>query len=211
MHPNFPIIVKEAWLKDNPLYVAISNFTTKARKWNHDVFGNLFARKRRVLARISGAHKALANNPNEFLVRLEKQLIDEYSSILLQEEEFWALKSRLNAATFGDRNTSYFHVSTVIRRHRNKIRCIKDDRGDWIADEEGVKKHILAGFENLYTTGLEKAPIPSLISNFSCFYFTEEDQAWVGREVTEEDVRDGLRALKPFKVPGLNGLHVGFF
>ena len=39
----------------------------------------------------------------------------------------------------------------------------------------------------------------------------EEKQAWVGREVTEEDVRDGLWALKPFKVPGLDGLHIGFF
>lgn len=130
---------------------------------------------------------------------------------MLQEEEFWALKSRLDAATFGDRNTSYFHVSTIIRRHRNKIRCIKDDKGEWIADEEGVKQHILAGFENLYTTGLKKAPIASLISNFSCCYLTDEDQAWVGREVTKEDVKEGLWALKPFKAPGLDGLHAGFF
>lgn len=92
------------------------------------MFGNLFARKRKVLARLSGAQKALANRPNEFLVGLEKQLLDEYFSILLQEEEYWALKSRLNATTYGDRNTSYFHISTVIRRHRNKIKCIKDGR-----------------------------------------------------------------------------------
>ena len=43
------------------------------------MFGNLFARKRRVLARIDGAQKALAISPNEFLIRLEKQLIEEYS------------------------------------------------------------------------------------------------------------------------------------
>ena len=56
-------------------------------------------------------------------MRLEDYLIEEYSSILLQEEEFWALKSRINVATFGDRNTSYFHVNIVVRRQRNKIRC----------------------------------------------------------------------------------------
>ena len=191
--------------------MSILNFTTKARKWNHEVFGNLFARKRRVLARIGGAQKALGNSPNDFLIRLEKQLIKEYSSILLQEEEFWALKSGLNAATFGDRNTSYFHVSTIVRRHRNKIRCIKDDRGEWIVDEEGVKQHIIVSFEKLYTMGLEKAFIASPISNFSCCYLTDEEQAWVGRGVTEEDVREGLWALKPFKAPGLDGLHAGFF
>lgn len=155
-HPDFPRVVREAWLVNNLLSVAILNFTTKARKWNNELFRNLFARKRRVLARFGGAQKALANSPNEFLIHLEKKLIEEYSSILLQEEEFWALKSRLNAATFGDHNTSYFHVSTIVRRHKNKIRCIKDDRGEWITNEEGVKQHILASFEKLYTTVLEK-------------------------------------------------------
>ena len=54
-HPNFPRIVREAWLGDNSLSMSILNFTTKARKWNHEVFGNLFVRKRRVPARIGGA------------------------------------------------------------------------------------------------------------------------------------------------------------
>ena len=82
------------------------------RKWNSEVFGNLFARKRRVLNRLSGTQRALANNPSESLLRLEKCLIEEFSSILLQEEEYWALKSRINAAAFGDRKISYFHMST---------------------------------------------------------------------------------------------------
>ena len=106
---------------------------------------------------------------------------------------------------------SYFHVFTIVKRHRNKIRCIKDDRGEWIADEEGVKQHIIAGFEKLYTTGVEKASIASPISNFSCCYLTDEEQTWVGKGVTEEDVKEGLWALKPFKALGLDGLHAGFF
>lgn len=83
-----------------------------------------------MLARINGTQKALANRPSEFLLTLEKQLIVEYSLILLREEEFWALKSRLNATTFGDRNTSFFHVSTLVRRHKNKIRYLKDGLGN---------------------------------------------------------------------------------
>ena len=91
-----------------------------------EVFGNLFTRKRRVLARLNGAQKALAENPNGFLINLENKLIKEYSLIMLQEEEYWALKSRLNAANFRDCNTTFFHVTIVVRHHRNKIRCIKD-------------------------------------------------------------------------------------
>ena len=114
--------------------------------------GIYLQKKRRVLARLNGAQKALANHPNEFLLELKNQLISEYSLILLQEEEFWALKSKLNAATFGDRNTSFFHVSTLVRRHRNKIRCVKDDSRNWLTGEDEVKEHIRAGFKKLYTT-----------------------------------------------------------
>ena len=67
---------------------AISGFTNKARKWNAEVFGNLFARKRRVLARLNGTQTALADNPNDSLLQLERKLIEDYSLILLQEEEF---------------------------------------------------------------------------------------------------------------------------
>ena len=149
LHPNFSRIVREAWSEGRLLYLATEEFTRKVKKWNVEVFRNLFTRKRRVLARLYGTQKALANNPNESLIRLEKYLIDEYSSILLQEEEYRALKSKINAAAFGDRNTSYFHVTTVVRRQRTKIRCSKNSVGEWIVDVEAMKKHILVGFEKL--------------------------------------------------------------
>ena len=53
-----------------------------------EVFGNLFAKKKRVLARLNGVQKAFANNPCDFLMDLENQLVSKYSLILMQEEEF---------------------------------------------------------------------------------------------------------------------------
>ena len=130
LHLDFLRVVQQSWSKDRFLQTSTSDFIDRAKKWNVEVFGNLFTKKRRVLARLNGTQKALADNPCEFLLDLEKQLLSEYSLILMQEEEFWALKSKLDAATFGDRNTSFFHVSTVVRRHRNNIRCIKDTIGN---------------------------------------------------------------------------------
>lgn len=130
LNPKFPRMVQSAWDQFQPLNTAISSFTQKVNKWNMKVFGNLFARKRRVLARLNGVQKALAYNPKEFLIQFEKQLIEKYSLIMLQEEELWAIKSWLNWAAFGDCNTSFFHVSMVVRRHRNKIRCFKDAMGE---------------------------------------------------------------------------------
>ena len=75
-------------------------------------------------------------------------------SLLLRYIQHLALKSRLNWASFGDRNTSFFHVSTVVRRNRNKIRCIKDNNGEWIMEERGVKEFILTGYKKLFSTEL---------------------------------------------------------
>lgn len=88
LHPKFPKVVEEAWSGDRSLPSAISDFTIRVKKWNFEVFGNLFARKKRVLARLGGVQKAIACNISEDLLRLEKNLIEEHAMIMLQEEEF---------------------------------------------------------------------------------------------------------------------------
>ena len=167
-HQDFPRVVQHAWADNRDLQEAILNFVGKAKQWNVEVFGNLFAKKRRVLARLNGTQKALANNPNAFLLDLEQQLISEYSLILMQEEEYWALKSRLNSATFGDRTTSFFHLSTIVRRQRNKIRCLKDVEGNWMTNEVEIKEYIRNGFRKLYMTDLNMSPMTSDVSSFAC-------------------------------------------
>ena len=87
-------MVRRAWENETDLPTTIKLFTDRANHWNKSVFGNLFARKKRVLARLNGVQKALLNWPNQFLVQLEKSL--KYTEIMLQEEEFWTLKSHLN-------------------------------------------------------------------------------------------------------------------
>lgn len=71
-HPEFPEIVRRAWEFESNLHLAIKNFGDRAKVWNRDVFGNIFARKNRVLARLNGVQKALSNGPNHFLIQLEK-------------------------------------------------------------------------------------------------------------------------------------------
>ena len=69
---------------DPPLPFAIDIFIEKAKLWNREVFGNLFAHKKRVLARLYGVQKAMSNNPNDFLIQLEKSLTKEYTTIMQQ-------------------------------------------------------------------------------------------------------------------------------
>ena len=71
------------------------------------------------MARINGIQRALSVKPSVFLVNLENELLKELDRVLNQEEQLWALKSRVNWMIQGDRNTNFYHVSTLVRRKRN--------------------------------------------------------------------------------------------
>ena len=59
-HSDFPVVVRDAWAgREGNLAEAISNFKTKAQRWNREVFGNVFLRKKKILARLLGAQRAL--------------------------------------------------------------------------------------------------------------------------------------------------------
>uniref|UniRef100_A0A2N9F8F6 RNase H type-1 domain-containing protein n=1 Tax=Fagus sylvatica TaxID=28930 RepID=A0A2N9F8F6_FAGSY len=127
-HPEFPSIVDKAWALP-----AV----------------NL---KKRILARMNGAQNALALNPTESLSRLERSLREEFSSILQIEEEFWALKSRVGWVVDGDRNTKFFHTSTIIRRRFNKIVRLQNNVGEWLESSDLIKQHIQSSFIDLFAS-----------------------------------------------------------
>ena len=52
----------------------------------------------------------------------------------------------------GDRNTNFYHVSTLVRRKRNQILAIKDSVDEWIFEERAIKEHIRNEFEDIYTS-----------------------------------------------------------
>ena len=68
---------------------------------------------------------------------MEKELHKELNELLNQEEELWVQLSRINRLIEGDRNTAFHHISTIVRRWRNRISCIKNDMGEWIQSELG--------------------------------------------------------------------------
>ena len=52
----------------------------------------------------------------------------------------------------GDRNMTFYHVSTLVRRKRNQIMAIKNAVGDWIYEEGDIKEFIRSGFNGIFST-----------------------------------------------------------
>ena len=208
---TFPNIVLKAWSSDRSLADAIDTFSKEATLWNRSHFGNIHHRKKRVLARIYGVQKALSIFPNTFLINLENQLQLELENILDQERDLRMLKSRINWMIQGDRNTSFYHVFALARRKRNHIASVMDERGQWITDGGKVREHFRKGFVSLYTTSfVEVERVPSFSVQWQV-QLSEEERCSLDVTVTLEEIKEALWAMKPYKSPGPDGLHAGFY
>ena len=210
-HPDFINVVIKAWAYPSPnLLSTLEVFTSLVTAWNKNTFGNIFNRKNRILARMNGLQHSLSSNPSASLVSLEKSLREEYSTILKLEEDFWALKSRINWVVEGDRNTKFYHTSTLIRRRYNKIAKIRNSVGEWIVESDLIRTHIQHGFTQLFSTSHLTS-----ISNFTAPLLgpsiSENDATDLADPVTPRDIKLSLWSFKPFKAPGPDGLHPGFF
>ena len=141
---------------------------------------------------------------------VESTLTSQYHNILLLKEEFWALKSHLHWATLGDRNTSFFHLSTMCKRHHNKIWCLKNSLGSWSQSLEELKSIIQNHFTDLYTIGLTTftpfAPQPDYLHTLS---LATRDS--LSENVSKSDIFKAIHSFNPLKSPGPDGLHPIFF
>lgn len=109
---------------------------------------------------------ALETDPTfTFLFDLEEKLTKELNTILDQEEAFWHIRSR-NWLMDGDRNTHFFHLSTIFRRKNNKILMIKDETGNSITNPNDINNAIMEHYQNLFLSE-HLPPPPDIISNES--------------------------------------------
>ena len=163
------------------------------------------------MARINGIQWALSVRPSTFLVNLEDELLRELNRVLNQEEELWALKSRVNWMIQGDRNTNFYHVSTLVRRKRNQILAIKDAMGEWVHEESAVKEIVRSRFNSIYTSSFVSSSWAAPdISQWQAS-LTNEERESIGGIASEEEIKTAFWSLKAFKAPRPDGPHAGFF
>ncbi|XP_075670226.1 uncharacterized protein LOC142639994 [Castanea sativa] len=210
-HPTFSGVMKEAWNNPSSLQQALSSFTIKANSWNKNQFGNLFHRKKRILARLKGIQKNLSIRPNSFLVDLEGKLRLEYAEVAKLEEEYWVMKARILLLVEGDRNTSFYHTLALVRRRCNRILCMKDMMGNWLNGEREIADSIKRGFSKLFTSGQVSSSLTNCNPPSWKTHLKEDALTSLNMPISDEEISGGLWALKPFKSPGFDGLHAGFF
>ena len=106
---------------------------------------------------------------------------------------------------------SFYHISTLARRKRNHIASIKDERGEWLIEESKVIEHFRKGFSTLYTTSQTKVSCTPFPVDHWQVQLSEEAKLTLDAMITHEEIKEALWSMQPYKAPGPNGLHAGFF
>ena len=81
---------------------------------------------------------------------LEEALQAELAKWLLWSETLWRQKSRELWLKLREKNSKFFHLSTIVRRKRNSVNAIREGNGAWITEGNAIRKRFLEHFKDLF-------------------------------------------------------------
>lgn len=208
-HENFNDFVHDHWNPSDSLSESLLKLSENLQNWSREVFHNIFKTKKMLMARLAGIQAKLSLNHHRGLIKLEGRLRHELEEVLAQEEIHWYQKARVEWLRNGDRNTTFFHLSSVVRQWKNKVVAIKNDDDEWISDHEKIKEFMVSYFSSLFTEdgGDEVSNIPMDIFP----ELSSTNWAALCKPFTHIEIEEVVKSLGALRAPGPDGFQALFF
>ena len=209
-HDGFKELLSASWNREMSTSEALVALKVKLKKWNKEIIGDVNKRKEELLCEIKEVQEALERNPSDALLLREETLHKEFDVVLEQEEVLWYQKSREKWIVLGDRNTNYYHTTTIVRRKRNRIEMLKDDEGHWIDQPEQLDKLAMNYYKRLYSTedislDTEKLPMVGFTE------LTRDELESLNKPFSAVEMEASVRSMGKFKAPGPDGFQPIFY
>ena len=122
----------------------------KIKEWNTTEFGNIFKDKHNIEDQLSEIHKDWASGINkENSIEQERILMQKWHLRSQQEELLWKEKSRIQWLKEGERNTKFFHRSTMDYRGENKILKLTNAAGEVTKNHNEISSLLTTHFKKI--------------------------------------------------------------
>ena len=202
--------IKKWWNDDRPqgskmfcLITKMKNLKRKIKEWNKEHFKNIFKTKIEIEEELNLLNNEVISkgmDNNKYIK--EKELMIKHEEILAKEETFWRQKSCEKWLGEGDRNTKFFHNSTLQNRNLRLITHIKDKEGNMISEPSKLNDELIKYFReclnnydtsDLCTQREMLQGIPKIIS--------DDDNIFLNKPFTLEEIKAALFSINPDKSP----------
>lgn len=101
-HDSFKDLLRNSWNHEISTPQALKRLSEKLKRWNRDVFGNVYKCKDELLEKVKQVQDQLDVAQTTALLERERELIKELDVVLEQEEILWFQKSREKGIALGD-------------------------------------------------------------------------------------------------------------
>ncbi|CAN1122462.1 hypothetical protein LINPERHAP2_LOCUS1356 [Linum perenne] len=152
-HADFPSFLDLSWKRGRDVCVSLQEFEENCKMWNKEVFGHIFKRKRYLEGRLRWLENRNQHSWSEEHANDEAAVWEEPERTLWQENVLWLQKSKLHWLRDGDRNTKFFHISTMKRSHANAIKGLKRGDRTWCFAEQELQALAINHFQGLFKEG----------------------------------------------------------
>ncbi|KAJ1432549.1 Reverse transcriptase zinc-binding domain [Sesbania bispinosa] len=155
-HPDCRQVVEEGWGGCDPatnswetVLKRTKNCSKSINNWQKRTFQNAGKEIPKLKARLAQLKNTMTS---EDTIEQIKSLKSKITQLWKQEEFYWGQRSRLKWLRWGDKNTKFFHSTTIQRRSRNRMVRVKDAQGNWVSGQEEIMKAAVNHFKGVYTS-----------------------------------------------------------
>jgi hypothetical protein len=180
------------------------------KEWNKVTFGNIHSQVSVAIDEVTRLQNIIDSGSitDEIVAQdYHAQLI--LSQALLQHDQFWKEKARVQHFMNGDRNTSYFHRVARVKAATKQIFMIK--HGDTIfSDPMSIEGHILDYFTGIFHSPNHCAP-NDMVSSCILTLVTPEDNDMLCKVPTALEIKTVVFDMNVDGAPGPDGFGGHFY
>eukprot|EP00253_Pinus_taeda_P007097 PITA_07097 len=220
-HSDFLTNIEEWWKEELHLqgtkmfllHSRLKHIKGRLKEWNKKEFGNIFKAKKDVVKKVKEINQILITKGyTEERKEMAESLQLEWDNRCLQEEILWRQKSKVQWIKEGERNTKFFHRSTIAHRNNNRIVKLTDQHGIKRNTHEEMEKVLLQHFQkNDEENSEDRYQSMKIFTQYISKLFTREHNFNLNKPVIEEEIEEAVKEMKNGKAPGSDGFNVYFF
>ncbi|KAK8915965.1 hypothetical protein KSP39_PZI023308 [Platanthera zijinensis] len=214
-HHDFDNFILNSWsntISGPPLiqlWLKLKDIKIKLKKWNKEVFGNLFTK-------LIEAEKEAKRLEDIYTTSLDPQDRAAYHkakanliNIHIMEETFWRQKSACKFIKDGDRNTKFYHNLVKNRRNLNWIDKIQPPDGPLLSNLDDIKTSVVNYFEG--ALGCEDFTLPQRNEMYIPTLVTTVDNENLCSPPSDPEIHKAILDINPDATAGSDGFTSLFF